>query len=490
MPSKNPIIYWLRQDLRLADNQALLHAASLGPVVPVFIWDKDAAYNPGGASRWWLHQALIDLADSFKKYDVPLILRQGDPEQVLLAIAKESGAKNIVWCRGYEPGLRESDARIMAVLDKAGVTVDIRNGFLLHEPESIKNGSGNPYRVYTPFSKACRASGPVPAPLPAPKKLENVKGIKSDKLEDWKLVPRTAVWPKGLAQAWQVGEKAGHMQLKNFVAETLGDYKVGRNHPDKDHTSRLSPYLHFGHISPRQAWHAIEKAQHQGDGVISGSAERYLLELLWREFAWHLIFHFPDMDRRPLNPAFANFPWHSDATALKAWQRGMTGYPIVDAGMRQLWQTGWMHNRVRMIVASFLIKHLLIDWRTGMDWFWDTLVDADFANNSVSWQWVAGCGADAAPYFRIFNPILQGKKFDVKGDYVRKFVPELAGLSPEYIHEPWTAPADMLKKANIKLGQTYPEPIVEHNKARKRALTALKEMRQNTDEPLQTELFS
>jgi len=477
MPHKIPIIYWLRQDLRLSDNTALAEAAGQGPVIPVFIWDNTAQQLNGGATRWWLQAALQQLAADFSKHGVTLILRQGNPEQIIPALVQETGARTVTWCRAYEPGLRATDARLVGLLEKNNIAVKIRTGFLLHEPEAIKNGSGLPYRVYTPFSNACRKAH-IAAPLAVPKDLSGINGIKSDRLADLHLVPRTAQWPQGLADAWQVGESAAQQHLHDFIDTALANYKTGRDLPGREDTSRLSPYLHFGHISPRQVWYAVMQAMNrQHDPALGGSAERYLLEILWREFSSHLTFHFPDMDRQPLDAAFASFPWHDDPAALQAWQTGRTGYPIVDAGMRQLWQTGWMHNRVRMVTASFLIKHLLIDWRKGMDWFWDTLVDADFGSNTNNWQWVAGCGADAAPFFRIFNPILQGKKFDPAGVYVRRYVPELAKLANIYIHEPWLAPPEELAKAGITLGKTYPLPIVEHDFARKRALEALKKTR-------------
>lgn len=476
MPEKITTIVWLREDLRLADNPALHAASARGHVVPVFILEEDKTdpFPIGGATKWWLHQALKNLAMNFAAFGAPLILRRGDPEKILTALAAEIKATHISWNQRYQPHQQKYDEALAETLQGKGIMIDIHNGYLLFDPATIRTGSGTPFKVFTPFSKACFAATAPDAPLPAPKKLNGITGIASDDLESWHLVPAKAKWPEGLNDAWEVGEKAAHKRLRHFINDILKYYKDGRNAPDKDYTSRLSPYLHFGQLSPRQVWHSIQFALAQNP-ALGSNAERYLLEILWREFSWHLLQHFPHIVREPLNPSFKSFPWQRDAKALRAWQKGLTGYPIVDAGMRQLWQTGWMHNRVRMIVASFLIKDLLIDWREGAAWFWDTLVDADLGNNTASWQWVAGCGADASPYFRIFNPVLQGQKFDPKGDYVRKFVPELAKLSAEYIHEPWKAPASDLAKVGVVLGKTYPQPIVDHAKARLRALAALKQ---------------
>jgi deoxyribodipyrimidine photo-lyase len=478
-----PTILWFHQDLRLADHAALTWAAARGPVLPLYIYDDEmpAALAPGGASKWWLHDALENFSRDLAAHNLNLIIRRGKPLEVLSDVIRESGAKAVTWTRRYEHPLATRDAEIAETLKHDGIDIAIHSGFLLFEPEAIKTQSGTLFKVFTPFSKACFAA-PAPGPvLPVPKQMQGVEGIASDSIDSLKLVPAKSEWPKQLRTAWQVSEQAAHDRLHHFIAELLPTYKTARDQPATDGTSRLSPYLHFGHISPRQVWHAIHHARAHAPQT-AASAERYLLELLWREFSWHLLHHIPSLVSQPLQKSFTDFPWRQDDKGLQAWQRGQTGYPIIDAGMRQLWQTGWMHNRVRMIVASFLIKDLLIDWRTGASWFWDTLVDADLGANTASWQWVAGCGADAAPYFRVFNPTLQGQKFDPKGGYVREFVPELAKLDVPYIHEPWKAPADMLAKAGIKLGQTYPLPILDHAKARLRALSALKSVK-NGDAP-------
>lgn len=467
-------IVLFQQNLRLADNRALSSAAAHGPVVPVYILD-DNLYPSGGASRWWLREALGDLAHNLHLHGAELILRRGATLSVLHNLIRETGATSVSWNRRYEPDAAAQDGEIQQALEKQGIHAHIHDGFLLFDPASIRTGGGTPFKVFTPFSKACLNASAPPKPIPAPKKLQGVKNIASDKLDGWKLVPRAALWPKGLADAWEVSEKAAHERLATFLDEGINAYKNDRDRPATDGTSRLSPYLHFGLISPHQIWQAVHSTMaHSGN---SASIKRYLLEILWREFSWHLLHQFPALPVKPLAASFEKFPWRDDKKALKAWQQGLTGYPIVDAGMRQLWQTGWMHNRVRMVVASFLIKHLLIDWREGEAWFWDTLVDADLGSNAASWQWVAGCGADATPFFRIFNPMLQGQKFDPQGQYVKHYVPELAGLPIAYIHEPWRAPPDELKKAGIKLGTTYPLPIVDHNAARKRALAALESLK-------------
>jgi len=466
-----PTIVWLYRDLRLSDNSALSWAAARGPVIVLYI--EDIAGALGGASKWWLHKALEDLSKNLSKHQTNLLLKRGAPLHILRALIAETGADAVTWARRYEPALAQRDAAILAALKQDGIETKIHMGFLLFEPEQIRSQAGSPFKVFTPFSKACFAAPCPAASLPIPKNLVGFKGPSGDDLAQWQLVPKASQWPEGLARAWKVGEKSAADSLHNFITDALLTYKTMRDRPDMSGTSRLSPYLHYGHISPRQVWHAIQHAQAHSPAV-GASAERYLLELLWREFSWHLLCHIPDFTTAPLQKSFTSFPWIQDQVGLKAWQKGMTGYPIVDAGMRELWQTGWMHNRVRMIVASFLIKDLLIDWRDGMAWFWDTLVDADLGSNTASWQWVAGCGADAAPYFRIFNPTLQGEKFDPHGDYVRRYVPELAKLDKNYIHEPWGAPPEALAKSEVILGKTYPHPLIDHAKARQRALHALK----------------
>jgi deoxyribodipyrimidine photo-lyase len=342
----------------------------------------------------------------------------------------------------------------------------------------VTNQQGRAFQVFTAYWRACaklpRPSAPTAAPrrVPAP-----TVWPASVSLGDLALEP-SIDWAGGLRAAWKPGVRGAAGKLRQFLNEGFTSYTTGRDRPDLAGTSRLSPHLHFGEISPRQVWHALRSRLVKSRSAnADAAAQAYLRDLGWREFAHHLLLHFPRTVAEPLRPQFARFPWSRDTRSLRAWQRGRTGYPIVDAGMRELWTTGWMHNRVRMIVASFLVKHLLIDWRAGAAWFWDTLVDADLANNTLGWQWVAGCGADAAPYFRIFNPVLQGRKFDPDGGYVRRWVPELAALPPEWIHAPWEAPQAVRGSASVRLGEHYPRPIVDHRFARDRALRALRSIR-------------
>ncbi|MBB6253911.1 cryptochrome/photolyase family protein [Nitrospirillum iridis] len=466
VPSAAPVIVWLRQDLRLADNPALTHAAQSGrPVVALYILD-DQTPGPwalGGASRWWLHHSLSALGDALAALGCPLVLRRGRADVALRALARETGATAVVWNRCYEPHAIARDSALKADLKDEGISVDSFNAALLAEPWTVKTGSGGPYKVFTPFWRAVREGLDPGPPLPAPRKLFALPTPPDgDRLADWGLLPSRPDWAGGLRDAWTPGEAAAQRRLADFLAQAVRRYPEGRDYPARPLTSRLSPHLHFGEISPRQIWAAVD---HDGDGVAE-----FLRELGWREFCHHLLYHFPDLPQRPLNPRFEAFAWGDDPAALAAWQRGRTGYPIVDAGMRELWATGWMHNRVRMVVGSFLVKHLLLPWTAGQAWFWDTLVDADLANNAGGWQWIAGCGADAAPYFRVFNPVLQGQKFDSGGDYVRRWVPELAGLPDSVLHQPWTADPLTLRAAGVRLGTDYPHPVVDHKAARQRAL--------------------
>ncbi len=479
MSTAKPVIVWFRNDLRLADQRALAAAiATEAPVLPVYIHDAKAAgpWAPGGASLWWLHHSLASLARSLGERGAPLVLRQGNTEDVLSALAKDSGAAAIYFSRAYEPWARAQEERVK---HRFSGTLELKRfaGAMLREPEEVRTKSGEPFKVYTPFWRALVALGPPSAPVAAPKSIQPVaKKIESDNLESWKLLPTKPDWAAGMRETWQPGEEGAKARLDAFLKSSLAGYAETRNLPAVDGTSRLSPHLHFGEISPRVCWHratAAKEKANAGDAAL----ETFLKELVWREFSYHLLVHWPDLPDKPFRPEFSGFPWKKSAANLAAWQRGRTGYPIVDAGMRQLWHTGWMHNRVRMIVASFLVKHLLIPWQAGEEWFWDTLVDADLASNAASWQWVAGSGADAAPYFRIFNPITQGEKFDAEAIYVRRWVPEIAKLPDDVIHAPWTASAAVLAKAGVTLGKTYPLPIVDHADARQRALDGYAAMR-------------
>jgi deoxyribodipyrimidine photo-lyase len=451
-----PVIVWFRQDLRLADNPALRAAAQTGaPIIALFVLD-DGGRALGGAARWWLHHSLAALDASLKKH---LVLRRGDAATIIPTLAKQTAAQAVMWNRCYEPDAVGRDTQIKAVLAADGIEVQSYNGALLHEPWELKTGAGKPFRVFTPFWNVMRAREAA-RPLRAPSAM-TLQQVGGDMLQDWNLLPARPDWATGFD--WTPGEKAAHDALYDFLPD-IAQYKTGRDLPGRDGTSRLSAHLHWGEISPRQIWQAVRTHGH-GDG-----AEIFLKELGWREFCAQLLFHNPDMTTTPLDQRFKKFPWRTGKKDFGAWTRGQTGIPIVDAGMRQLWQTGWMHNRVRMIVASLLIKHLGIHWRDGEAWFWDTLVDADLASNVANWQWVAGCGADAAPFFRIFNPVLQGEKFDPRGDYVRRFVPELAALPDKFIHKPWAAPQP---PAN------YPAPIVDLAAGRARALAAFQALKQS-----------
>ncbi len=480
--SHAPVIVWFRQDLRLADNPALCAAAEAGaPVLPVYVLDDETPgeWAMGGASRWWLHKSLESFAASLKDLGAPLLLRKGNAAEIILRLAEETGAKAVYWNRCYEPFAIERDTALKADLKGNGIEAESFNAALLYEPWTVQTKSGDPYKVFSPFWRSCMRDHAAPEwPVDAPAKLEGFKDAPSgDKLSDWNLLPTKPDWAGGLRDAWTPGEDGARARLDRFFREAADAYKDTRDLPGTEGTTGLSPHLHFGEIGPRQVYWAA-RAHADKSGTSNKSIDKFVAELGWREFSHHLLFHFPHIPTENFQDKFDGFPWRDDAESLEAWQRGETGYPMVDAGMRELWHTGWMHNRVRMIVASFLVKHLLIHWREGEAWFWDTLVDADLANNSASWQWVAGSGADAAPYFRIFNPITQGEKFDPDGVYIRRWILELAKLDTKHIHAPWKAPQDALEKAGVTLGKTYPEPIVDHGDARERALSGFDEIKQ------------
>ena len=478
-----PTLLWFRQDLRLQDNPALAAAVSRGaPVIAVYILDEagEGRWPMGAASRWWLHHSLTALDESLRARGSRLIFARGESASVLAELGRLTGARALYWNRRYEPSVVRRDAAIKSRFGAAGWEVESFNSALLHEPHSIANKQGRPFQVFTPYWRYC-----VTLPISPPVRF-TAKSIRSPEVwpsslqrDELELLPRVG-WDAGLAKRWKPGEAAATRRMVKFTRRAMDEYAEGRNRPDRDGTSQLSPALHFGEISPRQVWAAV-KAQSKISGVFppSNGARVFLSELGWREFAYHLLHHFPTTPESPLREEFNRFPWAADddGAKLRAWQRGRTGYPIVDAGMRQLWSTGWMHNRVRMIVGSFLVKHLQLPWTDGAAWFWDTLVDADLANNSLGWQWIAGCGADASPYFRVFAPVLQGKKFDQEGVYVRRWVPEIAGLPNEFIHAPWTAPTAVLATAGIRLGKDYLQPIVDHVTARNEALAAFKTLR-------------
>lgn len=473
---ESPLIIWFRQDLRIEDHPALLAAVQQNkPVIPLFIWSplEEREWKSGGASCWWLHGSLQSLKLELKEIGLNLIIRQSSSSlQAILDVVKETNAEGVYWHRRYEPYAIQRDSIIKAQLQKQGIKAQSFNGSLLFEPWTILNKQNKPFQVFTPFWKHCCSLDEPPKPLGKPAEAISYQGnLASATIDSLALLPKIH-WEGGLKEFWQPGEKGGKIRLKRTVSEVINRYVESRDFPAVRGTSELSPYLHYGEISPRMVWHAVREALGNG-----GGAEAYLRQLGWREFAFHLLYHFPYTPSQPLRPSFASFPWKDDKQALQAWQKGLTGYPIVDAGMRQLWHIGWMHNRVRMIVGSFLVKDLLIRWQEGATWFWDTLVDADLANNTLGWQWVGGCGADAAPYFRVFNPVTQGEKFDAEGRYVRQWVPEIGLLSNKWIHKPWEAPEEELKKAGIILGETYPKPIVDHAQARQEALKAFQEIK-------------
>jgi deoxyribodipyrimidine photo-lyase len=474
-----PVLLWFRHDLRLSDNPAVEAAARSGaPILALFILEEGSEdLRPlGGASHWWLHGSLASLARDIMNRGGRLLLRRGDPNRILPQVLADSGARSVLANQRFgAPG--SADATLFETLRADGVSVRLFNGTLLHHPDALTTKGGTPFKVFTPFWKTLSATltedlASTP-PLPAPERLEAPTILPgSDTLDDWALLPHRPDWAGGLRDSWTPGEGGARERLEAFLDGPVTHYVEGRNLPGQALTSRLSPHLRFGELSPNQVLSTCR-------GHRSPGAAAFLREVGWREFCHHLLHRNPDMGDRPLRSEYARFPWaekENAATALAAWTRGRTGYPIVDAGLRELWHTGWMHNRVRMIAASFLIKDLLVPWQEGERWFWDTLVDACPANNAAGWQWVAGCGADAAPFFRIFNPVTQSQKFDPKGLYLRRWLPELAALPDDALHAPWTASPLDLASAKVRLGETYPHPIIDHGQARLRALAALKSL--------------
>lgn len=473
-------LFWFRDDLRLADNPALAAALAHGPTLCLYILDEGGDRRPlGGAARWWLSRSLQALSADIAERGGELVLMRGDPAELVPEIVAAAGIDRVTWNRRYEATTIALDKGLKETLAAAGATVESFNAALLNEPWQVKGKTGDWMKVFTPYWRAARALGEPAAAKPAPKKIAALAmpkalDTRALSLADLDLAPTKPDWAGGMRAEWTPGEAGARDRMDAFLGGALQGYGEGRNRPDYLSTSKLSPHLRFGEIGPRQIWHATQAALAGGEAAgTQADAEKFLSEVGWREFSYHLLFYNPALASENYNRRFDDFPWKANAEALKAWQRGLTGYPIVDAGLRELWTTGWMHNRVRMIVASFLIKHLLVDWREGESWFWDTLVDADPANNAASWQWVAGSGADAAPYYRIFNPVTQGEKFDPKGDYVRRWIPEIARLDNSVLHQPWTASAPALRDAEIVLGETYPKPLIDLDIGRKRALDAL-----------------
>jgi deoxyribodipyrimidine photo-lyase len=477
--SMDKVVLWFRQDLRLADNPALDHAIERGAhILPLFIHEDEdggAGWAPGAASRWWLHHSLSQLQQRLRSLGAELVIRSGDPERILTELGARYSIGEVLWNRRYEPHHAARDARLKNALIDAGIAARGFNAGLLMEPWQLLKGDGGAYRVFTPFWKSLQRSMGGSLPTAVPGHIDGIAVAPADRiaLNTLHLLPERP-WDAGLHRHWQPGETGAHARLHAILDDALLDYPTARDLPARAGTSRLSPHLHFGELGPRQVCYAVRAwaAGNRGPGYVE-AADSFLRQLAWREFAMHLLYHFPQTAEHPLDARFEAFPWASGRDAeLRAWQHGRTGIPIVDAGMRELWQTGWMHNRVRMLAASLLTKNLRIHWLEGARWFWDTLVDADLANNTLGWQWVAGCGADAAPYFRIFNPVLQGERFDPRGEYVRAWVPELRALPDKWIHQPFNAPEGILAEAGIALGRDYPQPVVDLAASRHTALGA------------------
>lgn len=469
----NPVIVWFRHDLRLADNPALTHALASGrPVLPVFVLDDEGRTRRiGAASRWWLDKSLRALNAALEDRGSRLILRSGDSLTQIRRLADETGADLVFMNRMFEPDAFARDAEVAHALKADEIECRGFNGSLLCRPGSVLNGSGQPYKVFTPFLKALLGKVEALPECPVPAQIVTPATPGSEAIDDWRLHPSRPDWSGQFR--WTPGEVGAGRALTQFLAQGLKTYSTGRNLPAVEGVSRLSPHLAWGEIHPLRVLQRARQAAAEGR-VPPSEADKFIAELGWRDFSAQLVHHFPHMTDRAFRPEYDAMPWREDPKGLRAWQRGLTGFPIVDAGMRQLWATGWMHNRVRMVVASFLVKDLLVDWRAGEAWFWDTLVDADLGNNVQNWQWTAGSGADAAPYFRVFNPVSQGQKFDAKGQYVRRWIPEIAALPDKWIHAPWTAPHEDLVRARLRLGTDYPHPIVDHAMARDRALDSLK----------------
>ncbi len=472
--NKEKTIMWFRQDLRLKDNPALTAACQRGEVIPVYIYDtfNGGKHAPGSATRWWLHQSLLSLNEQL---GASLVIMSGDPKVLLAQLVAKSGANMITWNRNYEPWQIARDKRIIRELKGSNLDICTYNGSLLWEPWDILNKSGQPYKVFTPFYRRGCLEGlepRKPSPVPSEKKFFHLNEMDQG-IDSLKLIPKVR-WYEKISEIWKPGENEAHKKLKGFLNAPVNDYRSNRNVPGSKGTSKLSPHLHFGEISPNQIWHSANKKIKSNVSV--PDLDCFLSEIGWREFSYYLLFHFPNIPDDNFHQKFDNYPWEDEEIKLKAWQRGQTGVPIVDAGMRELWKTGHMHNRVRMIVGSYLVKNLNIDWRHGKDWFWDCLLDADLASNSASWQWVAGSGADASPFFRIFNPVLQGEKFDKDGLYVRTYCPEIKNLPNQYLHKPWETPDQLLLECGIELGKNYPRPLVNLKKSRADALDKYRQL--------------
>jgi deoxyribodipyrimidine photo-lyase len=474
---KKNSIFWFRRDLRIQDNEALsLAARESDTLICLYIYapEEESPWEPGAASKWWLHHALTDLSASIESLGSKLIIRSGKSLDILESIIEKFSIDTVYWNRLYDPATISRDTAIKKHLTEKNIHVRTFSGSLLKEPWEIKNASGAPYQVFTPFWKALSKeitsfeNTPTPGTLPAPAKYPVSESVSS-----LRLLP-SIPWDKEFYDTWNPSESGAWKALDIFLNDAIDNYKEKRDFPSIEGTSRLSPWLHFGQISAGSIWNRV---QHAFQNSEIHSPEPFLRQLGWRDFAHHLLYHFPHTDLKPLKKEFASFPWKKNKRALTAWQKGQTGIPIIDAGMRELWKTGIMHNRVRMIAGSLLVKNLLIHWHEGAKWFWDTLVDADLANNSLGWQWIAGSGADAAPYFRIFNPLSQSARFDPEGSYIRRWVPELASLPDKWIFRPWDAPDHILEAAGVRLGVNYPQPVCDLRETRENALEAYSVMK-------------
>ena len=470
--SRTHVIFWFRQDLRMLDNPAFAEACQRGFIIPIYILDdvNSGIHKLGSASRWWLNSALRDLDDSLGGL---LRFYAGDALTLLPQLAKAYNAQGVFWNRCYEPWRINRDTKLKQRLIDNGIEVLTANGSLLWEPWQVLKNNGEAYRVFTPYYRRGCLSMPAPrSPIPIPKHIRYAppdRKLGACTLTDLNLLPNID-WHLKLSKHWDISEKNALRCATDFVSKRLTDYREGRNFPHDSKVSRLSPYLRFGQISPNMVWFLAKNSSEKIESA--ESLDMFLSELGWREFSYYTMYHFPELPVKNLQTRFDKFPWRSEFSHLKAWEEGNTGFPLIDAGMRELWETGYMHNRVRMVVGSFLVKNLLIHWHYGQRWFWDCLVDADLASNSAGWQWVAGCGTDAAPFFRIFNPITQSEKFDAEGKYIRRFVPQLSSLSNKDIHAPWMASPEALSAARIKLGDNYPRPIVDVKSSRALALSA------------------
>lgn len=468
-------LFWFTNDLRLADNPGLAAAArDHEATVPLYVMDEGDPWAPGEASRWWLHHSLAHLQNAIAQQEGTLLLRRGSAIDIISALCEKLQISAVYFSRGYEPWLAQQQEILFNSLEKKGITCKRYSSRLLLEPDQILNQQGKPFQVFTPFYRRALKTPNFSPPITMPKiEWSSTKDSLAENLCQWQLRPTSPDWAQPFLQWWQPGEDGARETLNQSLNEIIERYQEARDCPALLGTSRLSPALHFGELSPRQIWTTAK----EHSGLDYEASAPFLRQLIWREFSYYLLHHWPEITDKPFKKDFSHFPWQQNAEALVAWQQGLTGYPIVDAGMRELWHTGWIHNRVRMIAASFLTKHLRIHWREGAQWFWNTLLDADLANNSASWQWVAGSGADASPYFRIFNPTLQGEKFDKKGEYIRQWIPELKALPDKYIHTPWQAPQHVLQAAGVMLGRDYPAPIVNHREAREQALGAYRATR-------------